>query len=69
MDLNEAWYLVKLTSQKGDSAEPDSYQAREVVQEAIIKYQQIKIAYERLCKKTEGDPNTGDLFYDNSITQ
>ncbi len=65
MELDEAWYLVKLTSQRGDKGESDIYQAREIVQQAIGKYKYILLAYERLLKKQKGSkkPTVPIEFY------
>ena len=70
MDLDEAWYIVKLTSQQGDTAEPDSYQAREIVQDAIGKYKQVLLAYNRLTEKMKGDPDSPTVpleFYPSGL--
>ena len=70
MDLDEAWYIVKMTSQAGDAAEPDTYQAREVVQDALSKYKQVLLAYNRLVKKSKGDPDRPSVpleFYPSAM--
>ena len=70
MDLDEAWYIVKMTSQAGDTAEPDTYQAREVVQDALSKYKQVLLAYNRLVKKSKGDPDRPSVpleFYPSAM--
>ena len=65
MKLDEAWWLVKLTSQKGDSGEIDAYKAREIVQEAIEKYKHILVAYERLMSKQKG--GTKPIIHDEKL--